>query len=465
MLLLLIHYLNQEGMMIATSLLGATDLVNQVTSNEAPELTPAIQNQISFQEQITQIQNATVTEVAVDILAPANLVALNQEITNQDEARLDLITELEINTDEAAKTFIDHNINNEIAARNEKIEKQYEQLTDPSRTELSYDNEPQITEPRASARVEVIKDDQAQDLVTAGIMANVQNISQFEDTRFLPNAGNYSTTIPSASRDSAGAMDPAHKAREDGLFEQESGLFAQERGLFAREDGLFVQERGLFLRDEESMIGKVVNNDTQQAATSVELQKISITQNSPSSIFNNDLSFNPANANITFDVVKNFVSQALPSEISPKLIPANFTEQSLMPVTPRIDITNMQTQYNSSDTTIIDGYSARLKIHPPELGEISAEIVLNNGKASLNIQVENVSVKNMLENQLHKLHDSLNASDLSLKNINIREQASEERQNAQERADRYKLMQENNAESDEKAVVIKLQNSLIDAYA
>jgi tRNA-modifying protein YgfZ len=72
----------------------------------------------------------------------------------------------------------------------------------------------------------------------------------YADCYYILSAGNNSPTIPSSRADnlsssesnpssrgsSAGSMDPAHKAREDGLYAREDGLYAREDGLYARDD-------------------------------------------------------------------------------------------------------------------------------------------------------------------------------------------------------------------------------------
>ena len=76
----------------------------------------------------------------------------------------------------------------------------------------------------------------------------------------------------------------------------------------------------------------------------------------------------------------------------------------------------------------IDAYMAKIKVHPPELGQITAEIILNKGLTELTLTAENRAVTDFIQRNMHELHEKFVDSNINLSQVTIQDSATQNRQ-------------------------------------
>jgi flagellar hook-length control protein FliK len=73
----------------------------------------------------------------------------------------------------------------------------------------------------------------------------------------------------------------------------------------------------------------------------------------------------------------------------------------------------------SADALKQESYNARIKIYPPELGEVLARLKVNKNSAELMIQTEHARVKEIIEANLFKLRENFQHSDIQLTHVQV----------------------------------------------
>lgn len=118
-------------------------------------------------------------------------------------------------------------------------------------------------------------------------------------------------------------------------------------------------------------------------------------------------------------------------------------------------------------------YNAHIKISPPELGSVMAELRIDKNSADLIILAENNQVKEIIEANLSQLRDSFQQADINLTNIHVDVQTSQsntkEQQDQNQRAYEPFETNENTNELNKQTLTAKKTtqrlDSIIDTYA
>ena len=129
-------------------------------------------------------------------------------------------------------------------------------------------------------------------------------------------------------------------------------------------------------------------------------------------------------------------------------------------------------EYKAGDAGIalkIEAYTAKIKIYPPDLGQVTAEIIVNKGLTDLTLTTENRHVTDFIKASLHELHEKFLDSNINLNQVTIQNGTSQDRQNfpQHQASSRENLWQD---EAVDTAVPLKQESvrrtdSLIDTYA
>jgi flagellar hook-length control protein FliK len=91
-------------------------------------------------------------------------------------------------------------------------------------------------------------------------------------------------------------------------------------------------------------------------------------------------------------------------------------------------------QFNPQDlmSLKVDNYTAKLKVYPPDLGQVIAEIQIHNGQTELTIRTENPQVKHFIEQHLTHLRESFEQSNINLGQVNIQDNSSKDTSSRQQ---------------------------------
>ena len=115
-----------------------------------------------------------------------------------------------------------------------------------------------------------------------------------------------------------------------------------------------------------------------------------------------------------------------------KKISASPTEATFSQGTKKIALTELQ--FNPQDLTSlkVDSYTAKLKVYPPDLGQVIAEIQINNGQTELTIRTENPQVKHFIEQHLVHLRESFEQSNINLGQVSIQDNTPKDNSSRQQ---------------------------------
>jgi flagellar hook-length control protein FliK len=130
-------------------------------------------------------------------------------------------------------------------------------------------------------------------------------------------------------------------------------------------------------------------------------------------------------------------------------------------------------QFNASGIAAslkVEGYSAKIKVYPHDLGQITAEILLNKGVTELTLRVDNPQVKHFIETNLQQLRESFQNTNVHLGDISVQDnlmQSKNEFQREESPAVYSDLNRPSNSSNENQGVSAPRpqSNSLIDTYA
>lgn len=128
-------------------------------------------------------------------------------------------------------------------------------------------------------------------------------------------------------------------------------------------------------------------------------------------------------------------------------------------------------QYSSNDLPAslkIDSYFATLKVYPPDLGQVTAEIQINKGMTELTLRVDNPQVRHFIETSLPQLRESFENSYINLGEVNIQNNSSDSRhdfQNNQQPFFGNVSVQQKQDDARAGTQARKQSNLIIDTYA
>lgn len=87
-------------------------------------------------------------------------------------------------------------------------------------------------------------------------------------------------------------------------------------------------------------------------------------------------------------------------------------------------------QYSSNGvpgTLKVDSHFATLKVYPPDLGQITAEIQVNKGMTELTLRADNPQVRHFIETNLQQLRESFENSNINLGQVNVQNHSAEDK--------------------------------------
>lgn len=116
-----------------------------------------------------------------------------------------------------------------------------------------------------------------------------------------------------------------------------------------------------------------------------------------------------------------------------------------------------------------DIYTANIKIHPPELGEVTATLKIDKNTAQLVLLTENDHVKSIVQSHIVQLKENFNKSDLYLTSVDVQTtNGDSERQHKQPDQrplpQMNQLVKKDDAGTEAPRTVSQRINSLIDTY-
>lgn len=100
--------------------------------------------------------------------------------------------------------------------------------------------------------------------------------------------------------------------------------------------------------------------------------------------------------------------------------------------TKKITLTELKFQPQDLTSLKVDSYTAKLKVYPPDLGQVIAEIQVHNGQTELTIRTENPQVKHFIEQHLSHLRDSFEQSNINLGQVSIQDNAPKDNSSRQQ---------------------------------
>jgi|GEM_PF-6510888 len=128
-------------------------------------------------------------------------------------------------------------------------------------------------------------------------------------------------------------------------------------------------------------------------------------------------------------------------------------------------------KYNVGSLTnalTVDGYTAKLKVYPADLGQITADIQVNKGMTDIRLSTENTLVKQFIEAHLQPLRDSFQGMNIQLGDVQVQEQYNQERQAFQQKQEQGNKQPDWRQELPAQQAAQTAQrpsNSLVDTYA
>lgn len=117
----------------------------------------------------------------------------------------------------------------------------------------------------------------------------------------------------------------------------------------------------------------------------------------------------------------------------------------------------------------VDSYFATLKVYPPDLGQVTAEIQINKGMTELTLRADNPQVRHFIETSLPQLRESFENSHINLGEVTIQNNSPDNRQDFQKNHNSsFGNMTIQQKPDDTKGVTQarkQSSNSIIDTYA
>jgi flagellar hook-length control protein FliK len=83
---------------------------------------------------------------------------------------------------------------------------------------------------------------------------------------------------------------------------------------------------------------------------------------------------------------------------------------------------------NLASSLKVEGYTAKIKVYPPDLGQITAEILINKGMAELTLSADSSQVRHFIESNLQPLRDSFQNANIQLNDVLMQQSSSSDRQ-------------------------------------
>lgn len=116
----------------------------------------------------------------------------------------------------------------------------------------------------------------------------------------------------------------------------------------------------------------------------------------------------------------------------------------------------------------VDSYFATLKVYPPDLGQVTADIQINKGMTELTLRADNPQVRHFIESHLPQLRDSFENSHINLGEVTVQNNSSDSRhdfQNNQQPFFGNVSIQQKQNDARAGAPVTRQSNLIIDTYA
>lgn len=159
-----------------------------------------------------------------------------------------------------------------------------------------------------------------------------------------------------------------------------------------------------------------------------------------------------------------------PSLNKGKAAPVLITEGAYHELENNSAIRAFQYSANGVPTSLkVDSYFATLKVYPPDLGQITAEIQVNKGMTELTLRADNPQVKHFIETSLQQLRESFENSNISLGQVSIENNSPDDRNNFQKNHspgfDDWGVPQKSAPVKQELVIEKQRSNSIIDTYA
>jgi len=141
---------------------------------------------------------------------------------------------------------------------------------------------------------------------------------------------------------------------------------------------------------------------------------------------------------------------------------------------PGINETKIELSTPSISSVMKEGYDAKIKIYPPELGHVIAKLRVDKNSTDLVILTENSHVKGIVESNLPKLREHFQQAGINLTDIQVHTSLSDAKeQNSQQEGQRhhesYSLKEYTNEINNKQTIAPeeekKSPNTIIDTYA
>lgn len=90
-------------------------------------------------------------------------------------------------------------------------------------------------------------------------------------------------------------------------------------------------------------------------------------------------------------------------------------------------------QYSVTDAGAslkIEAYTAKIKVYPPDLGQVTAEIIVKKGMAELTLTADNRHVKDFIQTNLPQLRETFLDSNITLTQVSIQNNSAQDKQHA-----------------------------------
>lgn len=114
----------------------------------------------------------------------------------------------------------------------------------------------------------------------------------------------------------------------------------------------------------------------------------------------------------------------------------------------------------------VEGYTATIKVYPPDLGQVTAEILVNKGMAELTLTADNLQVKHFIEANLQQLRDSFQGTHMELAQISVQDNLMQEGNSSrQNRKPLFNYPSDQNNSVETLPIETKEKHLIIDTYA
>lgn len=113
-------------------------------------------------------------------------------------------------------------------------------------------------------------------------------------------------------------------------------------------------------------------------------------------------------------------------------------------------------------------YTAQIKVHPEDMGEITAKIEVNDGVATISFMTEHLHVKQLMETNMPELRQAFQQSSLNLDQVDVHHGAPQDKREHQQHEhedEKAPWFHEKQGAKTSQSYTIKTNRSLIDTYA